>query len=130
MPIWQTRLLGVAMAMALVGASAAHAESAPDDADAHLEQLIDALKDGQHEDFISNGNDAFKSNLRESMFESVQQHLGGRFADGYEVRYLSEIHQYGMEVHVYSIHFEDGEGDLIGRLAIDPARDIGGVWFH
>lgn len=130
MPNWQTRLLGVVMAVALMGASTAHAESAPEDADAHLVQLIEALKDGQHEDFVSNGNDAFQSNLSESMFESVQQHLGGRFADGYEVRYLSEINQYGMEVHVWSIHFEDGDGDLIARLAIDPQRDIGGIWFH
>ncbi|MCK8516907.1 hypothetical protein M0534_11310 [Methylonatrum kenyense] len=130
MPNWQKRVLGVLMAVALMGGSVAHAESAPEDADAHLAQLIEALKGGEHDDFISNGNDAFQSNLSETMFDSVQQHLGRRFADGYELRYLSKIDQYGMAVHVWSIHFEDGEGDLITRLAIDPRGEIGGIWFH
>lgn len=130
MPVWQRTTLGMIMAAALVSAPLVHADSAPEAAQEHLAHLTETLASGDHDDFIRNGNDAFKSNLSERMFESVQEHLGNRFAQGFETTYLSTIHQYGMEVHVWSIHFDDNDGDLIARLAVDPNGDIGGIWFH
>ncbi len=117
-------------ALMLATGSVANADTPSPDVEDKLDQLIDALAHGDHGDFISGGNEAFRSNLRQAMFENVQEHLGVRMAKGVERTFLASLQQYGMTVYVWKLTFEDGEDELITRLAVDGNGDVGGIWFH
>jgi hypothetical protein len=92
-----------------------------------FDTLLAATAADNFEQFVSVGDDRFKSGLKPEMFHRVCRRLAPRMQKGYTPAFLGEMRQKGYTATLWRLRFDDGGDDLLFRMAIDGGKVLGAL---
>lgn len=93
-----------------------------------IHRLLDAIAEENHQEFISEGTPEFAA-LGEPEFTQVARAIAPRLKQGYDVEYLGNLRQQGLEISVWKVSFEDNGDDLLATLNVQNGR-VGGFFLR
>jgi RNA polymerase sigma factor (sigma-70 family) len=128
--------LGLAAAVLLVGGAttvvlsnegeARGIRPATNEEKTFAEQIIRATKDQDYAAFIENGNTGFKT-IKEPTFKAVCIQMAAQFKGGYELTYLGDLKEKGLETTLWRVSFKDGSNDALGTMWVKKGKVAGFV---
>jgi len=77
--------------------------------------------------FISVGDERFKSTLKPEVFHRVSRGLAPRFQKGVTPTFLGELRQSGFLASLWRLRFDDGGDDLLFRMALADGKVVGAL---
>lgn len=83
-----------------------------------FDTLLAATAADNIEQFISVGDERFKSGLKPEVFHRVSQSLAPRMQRGFTSTFLGELRQKTYTAFLWRLRFDDGEEDFLFRMAI------------
>jgi hypothetical protein len=86
---------------------------------------LEAIKKGDYQRFIVNGNKAFKELMDRFLFDSFKQQQGSNLTKGYRLEYLDSIRRLGMREHLWKIHITGYKYELLGSLSLSHGKVVG-----
>jgi len=87
-----------------------------------LKNLMAATISNNYDGFISESDAATKAALSKRVLESVSKELEPRAKQGYDARYLGELNQRGLRVHLWRLIFKDGGDDVLATLRVKDGK--------
>lgn len=93
-----------------------------------IHRLLDAIAEQNYQDFIREGTPEFAS-LGEPEFTQVARSIAPRLEQGYDVEYMGNLRQQGLEISVWKVSFEDNGDDLLATLNVQNGR-VGGFFLR
>lgn len=119
--IWAAVILSV-----LLAASPGNAQDEdPKAAEELMVVQLEALKAGNYQQFIHNGNKAFKQFMDEYTFESFKMQRADKLAKGYQLVYFGAIRRLGMQQHIWKVLITDYKYELLGSLSVSHGKVVG-----
>jgi len=91
--------------------------------------LINAVEQNNYNQFISQGNAAFKEAVTKQTFTQVSGQLAPRLKKGYSLVFLGNLNQQGYQVYLWKLTFKDSGDDILARLSLKDGK-IGGFWLN
>jgi hypothetical protein len=92
-----------------------------------FDTLLAATAAGNYEQFVSVGDDKFKSGIQPEMFHRVSQSLAPRMQKGCTPTFLGELRQNGSMVSLWQLRFADGGDDRLMRVSIAGGKVRGAL---
>jgi hypothetical protein len=92
-----------------------------------FDTLLAATAADNFEQFISVGDDKFKSGLKPEMFHHVSRSLAPRLQRGYAPTFLGELRQNSHMAYLWRLRFDDGGDDRLFRMAIANGKVVGAL---
>ena len=89
--------------------------------------LLAATEADNYEQFISVGDERFKSGIQPKMFHRVSKSVAPRMKKGFTPTFLGELRQKGSAVSLWQLRFADGGDDMLFRMAIAGGRVTGAL---
>ena len=86
---------------------------------------LEAIKEGDYQRFLVNGNKAFKELMDRFLFDSFKQQKGRKLTKGYKLEYLDSIRRLGMREHLWKIHITGYKYELLGSLSLSHGKVVG-----
>lgn len=120
--------LAAMLLLAAGSASLALAETAAAP-EATYKQMLAALQSGSVDQFVAEGDAAFKAAMTKPMLEHVSGRLAPRLAKGYTSTYLGRLSQQGFAVHLWKLEFKDGGDDVLVTMSVKDGK-VGGFWLR
>jgi len=114
------RLTVLAAAMLAGCLSSLSAAEASEEYAAMSGKMLKALETGNFEQFIADGNAAWKK-LKKGQFDAIAGQLGRRLKAGYETSYLGEFKSGGVQVTLWKIVFKSGD-DLLMTMKVKDGK--------
>jgi hypothetical protein len=102
----------VTFLLTVVFASVVQAK-APSQAQREFSKMIHALAGNDYDQFIADGDAAFKTALTKASFSDVVSQVAPRLKKGYEATYLGKLKQHGLMVCLWKIDFDEGDDVLV-----------------
>lgn len=92
-----------------------------------FDTLLAATSADNFEQFVSVGNDSFKSaaSLKPEVFHRVSRNLAPRLQKGFTPTFLGELRQKDYKAFVWRLRFDDGGEDLLFRMGIAGGKVVG-----
>ncbi|WP_427156987.1 hypothetical protein ACQFX9_16520 [Aliinostoc sp. HNIBRCY26] len=91
--------------------------------------LIKAIEENNYDQFISQGETAFKAGITKQLFTKVHSQFAPRIKKGYSAAFLGKLNQQGYQVYLWKLTFKDRSDDVLARLSIKDGK-IGGFWLN
>jgi hypothetical protein len=102
---------------------------AEDDSATFAEKLmvhqLEALKRGDLQAFVKNGNEAFKQFTDEYSFDSLKMQRQDEVARGYRLEYLGKIDRRRLWEHLWKVHIEHANFERLGSLSLSHGKVVG-----
>ena len=92
-----------------------------------FDTLLAATVADNFEQFVSVGDERFKSGLKPEVFHRVSHGLAPRLLKGYTPTFLGELRQNGYMASLWRLRFDDGGDDLLFRMAMAGAKVVGAL---
>jgi|SRR5215471_14037494 len=92
-----------------------------------FDTLLAATAADNYEQFVSVGDDRFRSALKPDVFHRVSRHLAPRIQKGIVPTFLGELRQDGYMASLWRLRFEDGGDDMLFRMATDAGKVLGAL---
>jgi hypothetical protein len=92
-----------------------------------FDTLLAATAADNFEQFVSVGDERFKSGLKPEAFHRVSLGLAPRLLKGYTPTFLGELRQNGYTASLWRLRFDDGGDDLLFRMAMAGAKVVGAL---
>jgi hypothetical protein len=87
--------------------------------EAMLKGILQAVKDGSYDDFLSRADSDVRAGISRQMFEGVSGLFAPRLQKGHKTTYLTRLRQRGQVIHLWKLEFNDGKDEVLVRLALD-----------
>ncbi len=94
-----------------------------------LDKLLRAVEANDHDSFVGDANDAFKTGLTKQMLEGVSGQLSPRLKKGYTPEFLGELTQQGCRVLLWKIVYKDDGDDTLAKLVLKDGK-VAGFWLQ
>ena len=120
------RIISLLLAISLVAliissnADAAAAQENPAARQMMVKQL-EALKTGDYQKFVENGNKAFKE-LADTVFRVLEVSWSEELAKGYHLDYLGAIHRVGMTQYLWKVIISGSKSEHLGTLTLADGK--------
>jgi len=102
--------------------------NAPDDITRScFDILLTATAADNFEQFISVGDEKFKSDLKPEVFHHVSRGLAPRLQKGFTPTFLGELRQNAHMAYLWRLRFDDGGDDQLFRMAIARGKIVGAL---
>jgi len=92
-----------------------------------FETLLAATVADNFEQFVSVGDERFKSGLKPEVFHRVSRGLAPRLQKGVTPTFLGELRQGSYIASLWRLRFDDGGDDLLFRMAIAGGKVAGAL---
>jgi hypothetical protein len=92
-----------------------------------FDTLLAATVADNFEQFVSVGDERFKSGLKPEVFHGVSRGLAPRLQKGCTPTFLGELRQNGYTASLWRLRFDDGGDDLLFRMAMASAKVVGAL---
>jgi hypothetical protein len=92
-----------------------------------FDTLLAATAADNFEQFISAGDENFKSGLKPEMFHHVSRGLAPRLQKGFTSTYLGELRQNGYIAYLWRLRFDDGGDDRLFRMGMVGDKVVGAL---
>jgi hypothetical protein len=79
--------------------------------------LITAIRDDNYVAFLSVADQNVKAGLKKEVFETLVAMISPRLKKGFEVTYLGELDQQGFKMHLWKLHFNDRDDDVLAQMS-------------
>ena len=89
--------------------------------------LLAATEADNYEQFISVGDERFRSGIQPEMFHRVSKSIASRMKKGFTPIFMGELRQKGSAVSLWQIRFADGGDDLLFRMAMVGGKVTGAL---
>ncbi len=89
-----------------------------------MEGELQALKTADYQQFIQNGNSAFKE-LSKTVFDVLEMSWSEELAKGYQLDYLGAIERVGMTEYLWRVTFTGSNSQHLGRLTLADGKIAG-----
>ena len=89
--------------------------------------LLAATAADNFDQFVSVGDESFKSHLRPEVFHRVSRSLGPRMQKGVTSTFLGELRENSYTASVWRLRFDDGGDDLLFRMGIADGKVVGAL---
>ena len=86
---------------------------------------LEAVKNGDYQQFIEHGNKAFKQFMDEYSFDSIKMQRRAKIAKGYKLEYLGAIRRIGMQEYLWKVHITNDKYEFLGRLSLSHGKVVG-----
>ena len=100
-------------------------EETADFAEKQMVRQLEAVKNGDLEQFKDNGNKAFKDLMDAYTFDSFKLQNGAKLWKGYRLEYLGAVRRIGMRQHLWKVHIEGDKHELLGSLSLSHGKGVG-----
>lgn len=92
-----------------------------------FDTLLAATAADSYEQFVSVGDERFKSGLHSDVFHRVSRGLALRMQKGVTPSFLGELRQSGYIASLWRLRFDDGGDDLLFRMAVADSKVVGAL---
>ena len=92
-----------------------------------FDTLLAATVADDYGQFISVGDERFKSTLKPETFHWVSRGLAPRLQKGVTPTFLGELRQGGFLASLWRLRFDDGGDDLLFRMAMADGKVVGAL---
>jgi hypothetical protein len=92
---------------------------------ASLQTILDAIKTGNYELFLTVGVSDYKAGISKEMFDSVSTQLSPRMTEGYNITYFGNIKQLEYQIYLWKLSFADGGDEFVVRMAMNGDKVSG-----
>jgi hypothetical protein len=92
-----------------------------------FDTLLAATAADNFEQFVSVGDEEFKSGLKPEVFHRVSRGLAPRLQKGFTPTFLGELRQNGYMAYLWRLRFDDGEDDLLFRMGEAGGKVVGAL---
>jgi hypothetical protein len=92
---------------------------------ASLQTILDAIKTGNYELFLTVGDSDYKAGISKEMFDSVSTQLSPRMTEGYNITYFGNIKQLEYQIYLWKLSFADGGDEFVVRMAMNGDKVSG-----
>jgi hypothetical protein len=89
-----------------------------------FDTLLAATAADNFEQFVSVGDQSFKSRLKPEVFHRVSHSLAPRMQKGFTPTFLGELRQNSYMASLWRLCFDDGGDDLVFRMGIADGKVI------
>jgi hypothetical protein len=87
-----------------------------------FKNLMAATVSNNYDGFIAESDATMKAALTKRMLQRVSKELEPRAMQGYDARYLGELNQRGLKVHLWRLIFKDGGDDVLATLRVKDGK--------
>lgn len=87
-----------------------------------FKNLMAATMSNNYDGFIAESDATMKAALTKRMLQRVSKELEPRAKQGYDARYLGELNQRGLKVHLWRLIFKDGGDDVLATLRVKDGK--------
>lgn len=94
-----------------------------------FKNLINAIAQNNYNQFIAQGDTAFKAAITKELFAQVNTQLSPRLKTGYSTVFLGKLKQQGYQVYLWKLTFKDGKDDVLAKLSLKNDK-VGGFWLN
>lgn len=94
-----------------------------------LDKLLKAVEANNYDNFVADGNDAFKAGITKQLLQGISAQLAPRMKKGYECSYLGQLKQQGYEVLLWKLTYKDGGDDILVKLSLKDEK-VAGFWLQ
>lgn len=94
-----------------------------------LVKLLKAVEANDYDNFVADGNEAFKAGMTKQMLEGVSGQLSPRLKKGYACSYLGELHQQGCQVLLWKMVYQDEGDQTLAKLVLKDGK-VAGFWLQ
>jgi hypothetical protein len=91
-----------------------------------LQTILSAIKTGNYEQFLTVGDDNYKTGISKEMFDAVSGQLAPRLTLGYNITYFGNLKQMKYQIYLWKLSFADGGDEFVARMAINGDK-VGGI---
>jgi hypothetical protein len=92
---------------------------------ASLQTILDAIKTGNYELFLTVGDSDYKAGISKEMFDSVSTQLSPRITEGYNITYFGNLKQLEYQIYLWKLSFADGGDEFVVRMAMNGDKVSG-----
>jgi hypothetical protein len=92
-----------------------------------FDTLLAATAADNYEQFVSVGDERFKSGLHPEVFHRVSRSLASRMQKGVTPTFLGELRQSIYIASLWRLRFDDGGDDLLFRMAVAGGKVVGAL---
>ena len=92
-----------------------------------FDTLLAATAADNFEQFVSVGDEKFKSRLKPEMFHHVSRGLAPRLQKGFTPTFLGELRQNGYIAYLWRLGFDDGGDDRLFRMGMAGNKVVGAL---
>ena len=92
-----------------------------------FDTLLAATAADNYEQFVSVGDERFKSGLHPDVFHRVSRGLAPRLQKGVAPTFLGELRQSSYIASLWRLRFDDGGDDLLFRMAVAGGKVVGAL---
>ncbi|MBD2608448.1 hypothetical protein H6G81_28995 [Scytonema hofmannii FACHB-248] len=92
---------------------------------ASLETILDSIKTGNYELFLTVGDADYKTGISKEMFDSVSSQLAPRMPEGYNITYFGNLKQGKYQIYLWKLSFADGGDEFVARMATNGNKVSG-----
>jgi hypothetical protein len=92
-----------------------------------FDTLLAATAADNFEQFVSVGDERFKSGLKPEVFHRVSRGLAPRMQKGVTPTFLGELRQSSYIASLWRLRFDDGGDDLLFRMAVADGKVVGAL---
>lgn len=92
---------------------------------ASLQTILDAIKTGNYELFLTVGDSGYKTGISQEMFDSVSTQLSPRMTEGYNITYFGNLKQLEYQIYLWKLSFADDGDEFIARMAMNGDKVSG-----
>ncbi|MFH0954000.1 MAG: hypothetical protein V1873_06690 [Verrucomicrobiota bacterium] len=125
-----SRVLGIAVALALLGlTAAAQAPERDTSPEGIMKRLLTALEVNNYTGFVSEGDAEFEAGFTRYMVETMGLQLGRRMKKGYDLQLLGELKQQGCMVYLWKMTYKDGLDDALIKLVLRGGK-VAAFWIQ
>ncbi len=90
-----------------------------------FELMMDALKDDDHNAFISMGTPEFQRAITKTLFEQVAAQVGPHAKEGFKATFLERLKNGKANRYVWKIEFKDGGDDVLAQMTVQDDKVAG-----
>ncbi|UCG77765.1 MAG: hypothetical protein JSV21_09320 [Nitrospirota bacterium] len=118
-------LTGIVIIFFMLAMDVFASEKAPGDAERLMRIQVEAVKDGHHQRFLTNGNQAFRSLMDKFTFDSLKMQHQRRLEKGYKLKYLGAIKRAGMTEYIWRVELKGVRYELLGSITLSSGKVAG-----
>lgn len=94
-------------------------------AKALMASQLEALKAGNYQQFVANGNKAFSQMMDERAFDSLKMRKGPKLGQGFALEYLGMIQRLGMQEFLWKVKIIGDKNEMLGSLSLSNGKVVG-----
>lgn len=92
---------------------------------ASLQTILDSIKTGNYELFLTVGDSDYKTGISKEAFDSVSSQLRPRMVEGYNITYFGNLKQDEYQIYLWKLSFADGGDEFVARMAMNGDKVSG-----